>query len=201
MKDITKTKKNADVSAGAGSAALIQEIQVLDKAEWQGYMLDFAYTSGSYYDVAVNRNGDDFSAAFIKKPFENIFVNPNVTYDTLYQPHWEGATAYGILREGSLIAVIETWAEQWSNRLRVTELWVDRQYYRHGIGTALMNIAKEQAKRENRRAVILETQSCNASAIAFYLAQGFTLIGFDACCYGNRDMERHEVRMEMGYFL
>jgi len=63
-----------------------------------------------------------------------------------------------------------------------------------------MDAVKERAVREKRRAVILETQSCNAGAIAFYLSQGFTLIGFDACCYTNTDLARREVRMEMGYF-
>ena len=64
-----------------------------------------------------------------------------------------------------------------------------------------MNVAKEQARREWRRAVILETQSCNANAIGFYLHEGFTLIGFDACCYANNDIERGEVRIEMGWFV
>jgi len=177
------------------------EIQILDREKWQNYMLDFAYTSDSYYNVAINQTPEGFSASFIKRPFAEPFVNPNTTFDKLYQPHWGGATAYGIVENGALIAAIETWAEEWSNRLRVTELWVDKTYHRRGIGTALMNVAKEQARRQKRRAIILETQSCNTNAIAFYLSQGFTLIGFDACCYGNRDLDRHEVRMEMGFFL
>ena len=37
---------------------------------------------------------------------------------------------------------------------------------------------------------MLETQSCNTNAIGFYLHEGFTLIGFDACCYANNDLER-----------
>jgi len=48
---------------------------------------------------------------------------------------------------------------------------------------------------------MLETQSCNEAAIAFYLAYGFSLIGFDACCYGNKDIEGKEVRLEFGLFL
>ena len=61
-----------------------------------------------------------------------------------------------------------------------------------------MGLAKEQVQRENRRALILETQSCNTEAIAFYMQEGFTLIGFDACCYQNRDLERKEVRLDLG---
>ena len=72
---------------------------------------------------------------------------------------------------------------------------------RQGIGHRLMAVAKEQAVRERRRAMILETQSCNTAAIRFYEKEGFELIGFDTCCYSNRDRERKEVRINMGYFL
>lgn len=64
-----------------------------------------------------------------------------------------------------------------------------------------MDLAKDIAKKQNRRAIILETQSCNTSAIGFYLHEGFELIGFDTCCYTNADIERHEVRLDLGYFL
>ncbi len=100
-----------------------------------------------------------------------------------------------------MIAAIETAVEAWSNRLRVTELWIDDEYRRQGIGTALMDIAIARARVEKRRAVMLETQSRNENAIAFYLAYGFTLIGFNACEYQNDDLVRKEVRMEMGLLL
>ena len=67
--------------------------------------------------------------------------------------------------------------------------------------TALMNVAKEKAKEQGRRAVILEMQSCNVAAMAFYRSQGFHLIGFDSCCYTNRDVEKCEVRFNMGFCM
>ncbi len=124
--------------------------------------------------------------------------------DKLYQPHWERACAWGIVDteggERRLLACIETCPEEWSNRLMVTELWVHQSLRRQGIGRRLMAIAKEQAVLEHRRAVILETQSCNTAAIQFYEREGFELIGFDSCCYSNRDIERREVRIDMGCF-
>ena len=83
----------------------------------------------------------------------------------------------------------------------VTELWVADELHRQGIGTALMNKAKEIAKEQNRRAIILETQSCNVRAISFYRAQGFKLMGFDTCCYTNRDIEKREIRFNFVYFM
>ena len=46
--------------------------------------------------------------------------------------------------------------------------------------------------------VVLETQTCNENAIAFYRKNGFDIIGFDLFAYTNMDPERHEIRIEMG---
>ena len=48
--------------------------------------------------------------------------------------------------------------------------------------------------------MLFRSQSCNVSAIQFYLREGFELIGFDSCCYSNRDIDRKEVRLDLGYF-
>lgn len=103
-------------------------------------------------------------------------------------------------RPSGLVAAIETCPEIWSNRLLVTELWIDAPFRKQGLGHALMEVAKKQALREHRRAVILETQSCNVNAVDFYLHEGFTLIGLDSCCYGNNDLARKEVRLNLGWF-
>lgn len=91
--------------------------------------------------------------------------------------------------------------EEWSNRLMVTELWVSDALQGKGLGKQLMNIAKDIAVKQQRRAIILETQSYNAKAIGFYLHEGFELIGLDTCCYSNNDIERREVRINPGYFF
>ena len=83
----------------------------------------------------------------------------------------------------------------------MTELWVSDELQGKGLGKQLMDRAKEVAVAQNRRAIILETQSCNTKAIGFYLHQGFELIGFDTCCYTNNDIARREVRFNLGYFF
>ena len=98
------------------------------------------------------------------------------------------------------MAALETTSENWSNRLRISELFVEKSYRRKGLGHHLLAIAKEQTRREKRRALILETQSSNVPAITFYLKEGFTLIGFDSCAYSNEDLQRKEVRLELGWF-
>ena len=62
----------------------------------------------------------------------------------------------------------------------------------------LMEQIMKAAEASGARMAVLETQSCNEKAIAFYKRNGFELIGFDLYSYSNTDPERHEVRFEMG---
>ena len=177
------------------------QIVPLEKAEWQGYCLEFRYTSHNYYDVEVSHTGGGFNASFVKKPYDTPFKKQPDGNDMLFQPWWDDIKVWGVHCQDKLMAAIETAVEEWNNRLRVTELWVHEDCRRRGIAVALMDKAIERAKAEKRRAVVLETQSCNEGAINFYINYGFSLIGFDACAYQNNDLDRKEVRMEFGILL
>ncbi len=183
-------------------------IQYLPKEEWKDTPLPMKYTTEEYFDLEIVENTDLFQVQMVKKKFDTPVTHIPEEYDfpdSLYQNHWEKAEAYGIVSEENnkkeLLACIEICPEEWSNRLMITELWVSDNLQRQGIGTRLMNLAKEKAKEQGRRAIILETQSCNVVPISFYRSQGFKLIGFDSCCYTNRDVERHEIRFDLGFFL
>ena len=179
------------------------EIIHLPKETWKGHILAIGTASAEYYDVTIQSKKDGFGIDIKRATFETPLIRKPEDEDfpdRLYADWWEGAYAWGVLDHGELVAAIETCPESWSNRLQITELWVTEEYRRKGIGHALMALAKEQARRERRRAIILETQSCNVGAITFYLKEGFTLIGFDSCCYANNDLERKEVRLDLGWF-
>lgn len=183
-----------------------REIITLPKERWKGVPIPLVTRSDSYYDVEITpMNQEGCTIHLVRKKAEREIIHTPEEYDfpdCLYQDHWERAEAYGIVGEnGELLACIEVCPEEWSNRLMVTELWVDDSLQKQGIGKKLMDKAKEIAKFQNRRAIILETQSCNTNAIGFYLHQGFELIGFDKCCYTNKDIERREVRINLGYFF
>lgn len=196
--------KNIFFEKTGGKQNLISyKIVHLPKEQWKDYIIPIGYTTKEYYDVAVEQTQDGFSIQLEKKPFPESVTHTPEEYDfpdRLYADYYPNACAWGILIEGNLAGAIETEPEEWSNRLRVTELWVADQYQKQGMGHALMEVAKEQARLERRRAVILETQSCNVNAIGFYLHEGFTLIGLDTCCYRNNDLDRKEVRLELGWF-
>lgn len=174
----------------------------LPKEQWKDCVVPIGYTSRAYYDVELLQEEAGFTASFRLKPMDPPAVHTPEEWDfadRLYAEYREDAFAWGVVEDGKLLAAIETCPEEWNNRLRVTELWVSEALRRQGVGHALMALAKEQARRERRRAVVLETQSCNVNAIGFYRHEGFSLIGFDVCCYTNHDIERREVRLEMGW--
>lgn len=184
--------------------AMEYEIIYLSKDKWKGTIIPIKYSTDKYYDVLVNQTDKGFNIEIEKKDFIKSITHTPEEYDfpdKLYEEHWKNAYAWGILVNDELIAVIETDPEIWSNRLRITELWVSEAFQKQGLGHALIAIAKEQARRERRRAIILETQSCNVNAIDFYIHEGFTLIGMDTCCYKNDDLHRKEVRLEFGFLI
>ena len=182
------------------------EIVALPKERWKDTPIPLVTKSDSYYDIEIDPlDKDGCTVKMVRKPFEHEVVHTPEEYDFpdgLYADHWENAEAYGAVgTKGELLACIEVCPEEWSNRLLVTELWVCEELRGQRLGKRLMDKAKEVAVKQNRRAIILETQSCNTNAIGFYLHQGFELIGFDTCCYTNNDIGRREVRINLGFFF
>ena len=181
------------------------DIVPLPKDQWKGTVIPLTTRSDSYYDLELSPlNREGCTVSIVRKPAGKEIVHTPEEYDfpdSLYQDHWEGAEAYGVISgEGEMLACIEVCPEEWSNRMQVTELWVAEALRGQGVGHALLTLAKERTIREKRRAMILETQTCNTSAIGFYLHEGLRPIGLDTCCYSNRDAERREVRLNMGWF-
>ena len=176
------------------------EIVFLPKEKYKGTPVPLDYRNDSFYDLEISpldENGCRIS--LVRKPTDAFEANHQ---DTLYQEYWENPEAYGIVDEqGKVLACVEVTPEEWSNRLLVTELWVSKELRGKGFGKRLMDKAKDIAAKQKRRAVILETQSCNTGAIGFYLHEGFELIGFDTCCYTNDDIGKKEVRLNLGYFF
>ncbi len=96
------------------------------------------------------------------------------------------------------MAFLEISQEDWCNQLRVNELLVEEGFRGRGIGHLLMEKAKEIARINGNRALVLETQTCNYPAIRFYRSCGLKVIGLDTFHYSNEDIEKKEVRLEMG---
>lgn len=177
-------------------------IKRLTKKQWQGFILPIGYTTDCHYKTEIKNVGGNFTVSLRMEHFPSPVTHTpdeNDFPDRLHAPHWVGACAYGAFDGEKLVGAIEYCPENWTNRMRVTELWTDKNYRKIGLGKYLMNIAKHKATERGCRMVILETQSCNTDAIGFYLHEGFTLAGVLAYDYTNTDMERNEVRLELGW--
>lgn len=171
----------------------------LPRAQYEGYELHFEYDTTGYYDVRVRSSENGFAATFEYTPAPRA---RKTFTDRLYAPHWDDPRAYGLMNnDGALAGVLEVTPEKWNGRLRVTNLLIFDGFRRRGFGALLLCRAKAFARAMGCRALILETQSCNTGAVRFYLSQGLTLMGFNACEYSNEDLERHEARLEMGMLI
>lgn len=172
-------------------------IKHLDKNTYKGHKLTFQYTTDSYFDVTYEESKDTFTMSLTRKMFKTSIQKTFTS--TLFESYLDAPKAFGYFIDNSLIGCIEVNEETWHNVLRVTNILIDDKYRRQGIGKKLMDYVKEYAKQENHRLILLETQTCNTKAIAFYRHQAFNLVGVNLLDYTNRDIEKNEVRLEFGY--
>lgn len=159
---------------------------------YAGKKITFNYTTEYYYDVEI----EGFNIRLKRKKFSQE-MHKSFT-DELLNNWLEDPELYVFQDNHEMIGLVEISKESWNNRLRISNLWVCEKYRHQGIGTLLMKKALQRANELKVRAVVLETQSCNDKAIRFYLKQGFELIGLDTMAYSNEDIQKKEVRIEMG---
>ena len=178
-------------SARKGEASL--NIIQLDSS-CRGKQLLFRYRTEYYYDVALQEREDGFAIRLQRRvfpaPVEKSFT------DTLLEPWLEEPRVFAAVEDGRETGSLELSHERWTNRRRVSNLWVAEGRRRKGVGAALMERAADEARRAGARALVLETQSCNHPAICFYRKMGFSLIGCDLTAYSQTDVEKKEVRLE-----
>ena len=169
------------------------DIKLLDKAAYAGRKFTARYQTTGYYDIRPSGQGFQLAYVPCDAPEERSFD------DTFYGEWLEDPIAYGAFEGERLIGFVEGSMETWNNRFRISNICVFEDAARgSGVGTQLMAAIQQEAATRRARMIILETQTCNENAIAFYKKNGFDIIGFDLYSYSNTDPERHEVRIEMG---
>jgi ribosomal protein S18 acetylase RimI-like enzyme len=161
--------------------------------------LIYEYTTNQHYQLQISYTEKTWTAKLTLKPLPERVKKEH--RDELFADHVKEPRAFAATLNNEPIGWIETGYEKWNNRMRIWELLVKKEYRRKGIGTQLMKHAITIAKEKNARMLVLETHSCNVDAIRFYLAHGFQLIGFDTTAYSNQDIEKGEIRLELGLKL
>ncbi|MCI8618914.1 MAG: GNAT family N-acetyltransferase [Oscillospiraceae bacterium] len=168
------------------------QIVPLSKAQYKNWALTVRYQTKGYYDFKIT----DASFSLQYTPFSE--EREKQFSDQLFADWLEAPIALGAFENNSLLGFVEGSLEAWNNRFRISNIYVFEGQQRHGIGSKLMDTITAIAKESHARMLVLETQSCNEKAIAFYKKHGFECIGFDLYAYSNEDLERCEVRIEMG---
>ena len=169
------------------------EIKALDRKNYAGKKFVLKYHTKGYYDIRPSKTGFNIEYQIFDDAKEMSFE------DVFFGDWLDNPKAFGAFENGQLLGYVEGSLEEWNNRYRISNICVfDSSNRQKGIGTMLMEFILTEANKSGARMVVLETQTCNESAIAFYKKMGFSIIGFDLYAYTNSDMERHEVRIEMG---
>ena len=167
------------------------EIRQLDPAVYAGQKFTARYRTTGYYDICAAEDG--FRYVPLGAPMEKSFD------DEFFGEWLEEPTAFGAFEGERLLGYVEGAPEGWNNRYRISNICIFEENARgKGLGTLLMQAIQRAAEAAGARMIVLETQTCNENAIAFYKRNGFSIIGFDLYSYSNDDPERHEIRIEMG---
>lgn len=169
------------------------EIRQLEREVYAGKKFTARYRTNGYYDICPSGTGFRMDYTPFDTPVERSF-------DDVFFGDWlEAPVAFGAFEGEVLIGYVEGAVETWNNRFRISNICVfDSTARSRGVGTVLLDTIQRAAASSGARMIVLETQSCNETAIAFYRKNGFSVIGFDLYAYSNLDPERHEVRVEMG---
>ena len=172
------------------------EIRKLDREAYAGKPFTLRYETEGYYDISRNEGG----FGIVRRSFD---APKQMSIDDVFFAPWqENAEAFGAFEGERLVGFAEGFPEAWNNRYRIGNICIFEDADRGaGTGTMLMRAALRAAKDSGARMCVVETQSCNENAIAFYRKNGFEVIGFDLFAYSNDDPGRHEVRVEMGRAL
>lgn len=166
------------------------DIRRLVKTKYQGYRVWTSYQTETILDVT--REGDSFIIRL--KTLESP-----VGYDlplTLFEDWYQHAQAFGLFDQNVLVGFVEGYPESWNGSYRITNLFVDSRYRRRGWATHLIDTAKEQAKKNHARQIILESQNTNMDAIAFYKHYGFRIVGLNTKEYQHEKAHKEQIRFE-----
>ena len=172
------------------------DIVPLDPAVYAGREYEAEVVSERFLAIARTAKGFSLRWEQAEEPIRRPMR------DQMLAPWLEEPLGFGAFDGGDLLGFGEGFLEKWNNRFRVTNIAVfDRANRRRGVGSLLMERLLAEARSRGARMAVLETQTFNAPAVAFYEKHGFSLIGFDLYAYSNEGPAERNVRLEMGRAL
>jgi ribosomal protein S18 acetylase RimI-like enzyme len=177
------------------------KVRIVELSKDEAYLrrLTSKHSSVEYYDLSVQHEPGSWRIALTRKTFEKELEKEY--RGRLFEDHVEEPRVFAAVLGKREVGWIELGYSKWNNRMRVWEFLVEEGFRRRGIGTLLMKKAVRIAKDKGARMLVLETQTNLVPAIDFYEAFGFEFVGFDTAAYSNEDVDKKEVRFELGLRL
>ncbi len=158
------------------------------------------FTSSCAYRVGQDTSGigtiftitkKDFDSPLnVSKPHSN---NDLSWYNELAALGFSYAAICGTTVQGIVICE----PQYWNNTLYIRHLMVEKKMRLKGIGRQLIEECEQRAKAEGFRAIVLEVQSLNGTAIDFYKSLGFNISGTNISLYSNSDILKEDVAIFM----
>jgi ribosomal protein S18 acetylase RimI-like enzyme len=166
---------------------------------YNSHQITFEYETNGHFKAEVVEHDDSFHFNFVFEPLDKLTQK---SFSSVLVPDYlDKPKGYVIQIDDQIVAYLVVNHEDYNNRLRVTELLVNKEYRYQGLGKRLMQVAETYAQEIRARSIILETQSCNIPAIKFYRSCGYKFVGCDVNSYTNYDITDKEVRLEMAKLI
>lgn len=170
------------------------EIIKIDKETLKDKNISYSYTSNAYYDV--KRERDSFFKIELVYRLRSQALEKTID-SFLFPDHFNDVSVFALMEHGVRVGLIQLAVEDWTQRLRICDIYVEKESQGSGFGKQLIQIAKRIARENNYRQIVLEAQSTNTQAIEFYQSQGFEVAGLDLSHYLPEHVEKEEFRIEM----
>jgi ribosomal protein S18 acetylase RimI-like enzyme len=110
--------------------------------------------------------------------------------------HWQHDEGFFVAEfDGQVRGYVDVISRPWEHTGWVANLAVDREYRRQQIGTKLLGQARQWAKEEGLKGLLLEATTKNYPALCLYEKLGFQFCGFNDHYYENQDIALFFVQM------
>jgi ribosomal protein S18 acetylase RimI-like enzyme len=171
----------------------------LDHNNLQDRVINFQYESPGHYRVDLHENVDGWTINLKREEFGETFRKKE--QEKVISPYKGNSEIHAAFVDGQEAGLIQFEFQEYNKSVRVWDIDVMPEFRRMGVGKALMELCISRSRELGARRIVLETQTSNLKAIAFYRTMGFNFIGLDASHYTNDDIDKKEVRLEMAMHL